>query len=86
MTLLPDWKWVLRHAWSVRMLAFLALLDFLGAVLILFVDGAFASLIADHTTAVVLALVVKSLLSVFGIVLRVKVQKEAEEYVEEATA
>ena len=83
--LLPDWKDILRHAWSVRMLAFLALLDFLAAGLLLVIDGAAAALLENHLAAVILALVVKSLLSVGGIVLRVKVQKEAEELVEDKT-
>ena len=83
MKLIHDWKWVVRHACSVRVLAFLAFLDFLSAGLLLVIDGAASSLIADHTTAVILALVVKSLLSVGGIVLRVKVQHEAKELVED---
>lgn len=83
--LLSDWKWVLKKAWSVRVLAALATLDFVAAVVLVTVDGAASSLIADHTTAIVVALAVKSLMSVLGIWLRVKVQKEAEE-IEEAKA
>lgn len=82
MRLLPDWKWVLKKAWSVRVLAALAVLDFIAACAILFVDGAAATLLENHVTALVLALAVKSALSVAGIYLRVRVQKEAEEIVE----
>lgn len=81
MKLLPDWKWVLKKAWSVRVLAALAVLDFVAAAAILFVDGAAAAVLENHLTAVVVALAVKSALSVAGILLRVKVQKEAEELV-----
>ena len=82
MKLLPDWKWVLKKAWSVRVLGALAVLDFLAAAALLFVDGAAAALIENHLAAVILALAAKSGLSVVGIFLRVKVQKEAEEIVE----
>ena len=81
MKLLPDWKWVLKKAWSVRVLGVLAVLDFFAAVALLFVDGAAAALLENHLAAVILALAAKSALSVAGIVLRVKVQKEAEEIV-----
>ena len=79
MQFLPDWKWVIKKAWSVRVLAALAALDFLAAGALLFVDGAAADLIGDHTSAVIFALAAKSVLSVLGIYLRVRVQKEAEE-------
>jgi len=81
MTLLPDWKDVLKHAWSVRVLAALAVVDFIAAGALLFVDGAAATLIENHTVAVVSALAAKSAFSVGGIYLRVRVQKEAEEIV-----
>lgn len=81
MNLLPDWKWVIKKAWSVRVLAALAVVDFIAAAAILFVDGAAAGLLENHMTAVVVALAIKSALSVFGIYLRVRVQKEAEEIV-----
>ena len=77
--LLPDWRWIIAKAWSVRVLALLATLDFLAAVALVTIDGAADALIADHMVAVVLALAVRSALGVFGIWLRVKVQKEAEE-------
>ena len=80
--LLPDWKWVIKKAWSVRVLAVLAVVDFIAAAAILFVDGAAERVLESHVLAVVVALAVKSALSVFGIYLRVRVQKEAEEIVE----
>ena len=79
MQLVPDWKWILTKAWSVRVLALLAALDFVAAIVLVTVDGAASSLIADNMVAVVVALAIKSLVSVLGIWLRVKVQKEAEE-------
>ena len=83
MQLVPDWKWILTKAWSVRVLALLAALDFVAAIVLVTVDGAASSLIADNMVAVVVALAIKSLAGVLGIVLRVKVQKEAEELVED---
>ena len=79
--LLPDWKQILKKAWSVRVLALLAVLDFMAAVVILTIDGLATSVLENHTAAVIAALSIKSLMSVAGIVLRVKVQKEAEEAV-----
>ena len=79
MQLVPDWKWILTKAWSVRILALLAALDFVAAIVLVTIDGAASSLIADNMVAVVVALAIKSLVSVLGIWLRVKVQKEAEE-------
>ena len=80
--LLPDWRDILKRAWSVRVLALLAVLDFLAAAALLFVDGAAGSLIADNMTAVVTALALKSILSMVGIYLRACAQHEAEEVVQ----
>lgn len=77
--LLPDWKRILRKAWSVRVLALLAALDFVGAIILITVDGAAEAMIADHTTAIIFALAVKSLLSIGGIWLRVRAQSAAED-------
>ena len=84
--LLPDWKDILHKAWSVRVLAALAVLDFVTAAMLLFADGAFAMLIADNTGAVVAALAAKSVLSMMGIWLRACAQHEAEEAVDEVHA
>jgi len=77
--LLPDWKDILKKAWSVRVLALLAALDFVAAVILVSIDGAAGAMIADNMTAVVVALAVKSALSIAGIYLRAVAQKEAEE-------
>ena len=82
MTLIPDWKPILKRAWSVRVLGLLALLDFMAAAALLFVDGAAAALIANNMTAVITALALKSVLSMLGIYLRACAQHEAEEAVQ----
>lgn len=39
MKLLPDWKWLIRKAWSVRLVVFSALLSGCEIILPLFVDS-----------------------------------------------
>lgn len=69
MTLLPDWKAVLKKAWSVKMLTAIAVLS---AVETMF------SLVADETLVPQpLSAAIKGVLAAAGILLRVLAQKEA---------
>ena len=74
MTLLPDWKAVLKKAWSVKFLAISAILA--GCEVIFQVSG-------NSILPPAFAPAVIGILSAFGILARVLAQKEAEEVASE---